>query len=398
MNNYLKILDIITNPNLNEEFLKQNILEKSEEEGDLKLAVLFRRYYGIYELIEKEEQIHPKDMITKIVQHKREARFKDDKYWSIWKEGGYFFGFVEGFFHAQEGKNQLCKIVGRSLEEDFLLTQTRKNELKRKFGVEFQIEYFKNPDIFAFRFKNLEEFRVFLRINKIERMVGRKEGMQKGMHFNIYTAIIEIAGDEALKEIFKNGVINPETGQIDKKFFDSNLPLTKNGLFAVLSSFKGYGAKISKMVMNLVFDVKIIAVDRRVLRSALLLDLVKLTNAYTEKVKTKFDFKDEQKKQIIDKISSLSEKYALSKAEEVLNESFANSHFLSEADFLLFMYNGGDNWNFKQQIEELDKKEDICRVGKCCFDETGVCKLRRKFEYKEYGEEKSQISVLRYTD
>ena len=397
-NSSFQVLDIISNPNLNEDFLKQTILEKEDQDPELKLAVLFRRYYGVYPLNENEENLEPSKLISHIVKYKRRKKFTEDRYWSIWKEEGYFFGFVEGFFHAQEGKNQLCKIRGRRLDEDFLLTPTRRNNITRKFNIINQIDYFKNPDIFVYRFQTLEEFRVFLRINKIERMVGRREGMQKGMHYNIYTAICEIAKDEALKEIFKNGVIDEETGKINNKFFDSNMPLTSNGLFSILSSFKGYGAKISKMVMNLVFDIKIVAVDRRVLRSSIILNLVNLSNTYISKVQNKFNLSN-NKKEIADKISALSEKYALSKTEEVLNTNLANSYFLSEADFLLFMYNGGDGWNFKDEMIKLDEKEEICRVGRCCFDEKGVCKLRRKFEYKEYDEsEASQVSVLRYVE
>jgi hypothetical protein len=396
MNNSLKILEILTNPNLKDDFLHKSVLEDKEEHYDLKLATLFRRYYGAYILKEEESTIEPNKMIEKIVKTKREKRFTEDKYWSIWKEDGYFLGFVEGFFHAQEGKNQLCKIKGRTLEEDFLLTTARIYDLRQKYNIKYQIDYFKNPDIFVSRFQNLEEFRVFLRINKIERMVGRKEGMVKGMHYNIYTAIYEISKDEALKEIFKKGVLNKETGEIDKKFFNSEIPLTKNGLFAILSSFNGYGAKISKMVMNLVFDVKIVAVDRRVLRSAIILNLVLLSDFYLNKVKMRFKLEGANLKEVADRVSSLSEKYALTRTEEELNEKFENSPFLSEADFLLFMYNGGDGWNILEELAKIDSQQEICRVGKCCFDETGVCRLRRKFEYKEHSKEPSKISVLRY--
>ena len=394
MNNSLKVLEVLTNPNLDEEFLKASVLQ-SDEHFNQKLAVLFRRYYGVYTLNKKEATIEPDVMIKKIVQHKREKRFEEDKYWSIWKEEGHFFGFIEGFFHAQEGKNQLCKVRGRKLNEDFLLTKSRQSELKLKFGIENQVQYFKNPDVFAFRFRTLEEFRVFLRINKIERMVGRREGMVKGMHYNIYEAGIAVAKDEALKQIFKEGVLNKETGEIEKKFFDSELKLTKNGLYAVLASFKGYGPKIAKMVLNLVFDVPIVAVDRRVLRSALALKLVALQPAYFTKIKFRHGMEGASEKELIDKISSLSEKYALEKTEEVLNVSFSNSAFLSEADYLLFMYNGGDGWNFKEDIKKLEEKSPVCRVGKCCFDEAGVCLLRRKFEYKEYTGEEAKVAVLR---
>jgi hypothetical protein len=373
MNNLLKILEILTNPHLKEDDLQKNILAK-EEHFDVKLAVLFRRFYGVFKM-EEGECLEPIKIIEKAVLQKRLERFTQNKYWSIWKEEGYFLGFVEGFFHAQEGKNQLCKIRGQNLEDDLLLTPLRKSELKKKFGDISQIDYFKNPDIFVFRFRTLEEFRVFLRVNKIERMVGKKEGMQKGMHYNIYTAICEIAKDEFLKEIFKNGVINKETGKIDTKFFDSKNPITKNGLFAILASFKGYGPKISKMVMNLVFDVWLVAVDRRVLRSSLTLKMVDLGNDYITKISTKFDLKNP--KEIADKIASLSEKYALKKAEEVLNKELSNSPFLSEVDFLLFMYNGGDGWNLPPKPLE----DEVCGVGRCLRDENGICKLRKKVSY-----------------
>jgi hypothetical protein len=373
MNNLLKILEILTNPNLNEEDLRVNILKK-EDNLDVKLAVLFRRFYGVFKL-EDEFSTQPLEIISKIVQFKRRERFEKNKYWSIWKEEGFFFGFVEGFFHAQEGKNQLCKIRGQTIEEDILLTSNRKSEIKKKFGNISQLDYFKNPDIFVFRFRSLEEFRVFLRVNKIERMVGKREGMQKGMHFNIYVAICEIAKDEFLKEVFKNGVLNKDTGKIDAKFFDSKNCITKNGLYAILSSFKGYGPKISKMVMNLVFEVGIVAVDRRVLRSALVLKMVQLKEDYLEKIAKKFNLQNFD--DIAYKTSSLSEKYALKTTEDILNRELYSSPFLLEADFLLFTYNGGEGWNFNK--ESFD--DDVCKVGRCLLDEEGVCKLRKKFQY-----------------
>jgi hypothetical protein len=391
MNNYLQILNILTNINCNEDQLRQIIFDDdAQEEHELKFAILFRRYYGVYKMTTEEEIINPKEMIIKIVQFKRDERFAKNKYWSIWKENGYFFGFIEGFFHAQEGKNQLCKILGRKIEEDFLLNNLRRKEIQKKFNITDQIDYFKNPDIFVFRFKNLEEFRVFLRINKIQRMVAKKEGTQKGMHFNIYNAVLEISQDESLKAIFQDGILNKKTGELEKQFFESDTFLTTNGLLAILSSFKGYGAKISKMVMNLVFDIKIIAVDRRVLKSSITLNLIDLSN-YIQKIKNKFQLHNNNKKEIATKISSISDQSILNEADKMLNIKFSKSLFLSEIDFLLFMYNGGDNWNISQET-----KKEICEVGNCLLDEFGVCKLRKKIEYQEYKGENSEIEVFRY--
>lgn len=384
MNNSLKILDIITNKNLDEDYLKLSILQNPAEHFAPKIAVLFRRYYGLYNLTtEDENENNPDILIKKIVKHKREKRFTENKYWSIWKEEGRFFGFIEGFFHAQEGKNQLCKIVGRKIDEDFLILKHEQRNLKETFNIENQIDYFKYPEVFAERFKTQEDLRVFLRINKIQRMVARRENA-KGMHYNIFSAAIEIAKDYNLKNIFKHGING------DVKFFESKNKLEAEGLRLILSSFSGYGPKITKMVMNLVFDVPIVAVDRRVLKSAILLNLVQLNNVYIEKIKTKYGLENANFKQVTDKISSLSEKYPLTKTEEELNIMFHSSPFVSEADYLLFMYNGGDNWNFAEE------ESDVCKVGKCMFDEKGICKLRKKVEYEESFEMPSQVAVLRY--
>ena len=225
---------------------------------------------------------------------------------------------------------------------------------------------------------------MFLRINKIQRMVARTENT-KGMHHNIFMAGTEIAKDYNLKNLFKHGVHS------DIRFFESKNKLDAEGLKLILSSFSGYGPKIAKMVMNLVFDVSIVAVDRRVLKSAICLNLVQLAPAYIQKVKEKHLLHNASFKEVADKISSLSESYALKKTEEELNLMFSHSHFISEADYLLFIYNGGDNWNFNTE----EKGEEICRVGKCCFDKDGVCKLRKKVEYAEH-EAPSQVAVLRY--
>ena len=392
MNKTLRIFEILTKPNLLEEVLKEEILESDFEQHEVKLAVLFRRYYGNYSLSTEEEELPLEAMIQKIVKTKRKERFEKDKYWSIWKEDGLFFGFMEGFFHAQEGKNQLCKIRGKKIDNDFLIDKTRQWNLKNEFGIESQSDYFKSPDIFAFRFQTLEEFRVFLRIHKIERMVPKSIDVPKGMHLNIYQSAIAISKDTKLKKIFREGLVNSENGEIDKSFFDISAKLTKTGLYTILSSFRGYGPKISKMVMNLVFDVPIIAVDRRVLRSAIMLSLVELKDEYYEKIKNKFEMQSAGKKELADKISAISDLYALSNTETVLNEMFANSAFLSEADYLLFMYNGGDGWNFHEDVKKLDAAGEMCRLGKCCFDETGACLLRRKVEY---AENKSGGNVLR---
>lgn len=386
MNNSLKILDILTNKNLDEAFLRQTILENKTEDFSLKLAVLFRRYYGVYVLSEEEEIEEPEKIIKKIVSIKRTERFTQNKYWSIWKEEGRFFGFMEGFFHAQEGKNQLCKIRGRTIEDDFLITKHKQRHLKQTFQINNQIDYFKHPEVFAERFETQEDLRVFLRINKIQRMVARRENA-KGMHHNIFLAGSEIAKDYNLKNLFKHGIHN------EVKFFESTNKLDPEGLKLILSSFSGYGPKITKMVMNLVFDVFIVAVDRRVLKSAILLNLVQLAPAYINKIKEKFNLQNANEKEVADKISSLSEKYPLTKTEKELNFMLAGSYFISEADYLLFMYNGGDNWNFEKTIKE----DEICGVGKCCFDENGICKLRKKLEYEDNSDNPSSVSVLRYS-
>lgn len=391
MNKDLKVLDILTNKNFIEDILKKHYLEEEHEDCELKLAVLFRRYYGVYNEDFNEKLLPPSQIIKNIIQFKRLERFTQNKYWSIWREEGLFFGFIEGFFHAQEGKNQLCKIKGRKIEEDFLLPNFRKLEIKKKFKIVDQIDYFKSPESFVFRFQDLEEFRIYLRVNKIDRMVARRENILKGMHFNIYKSVLEISKNEDLKQIFEGGLINPETGKIDKKFFDSEVALTQNGLYAVLSSFMGYGPKIAKMVMNLVFDVPIIAVDRRVLRSALMLSMFNLNAFYYDKIISKFNMQNCNKKQLIDKVSSLSERSILMKAENKLNTMFKNSYFLAEVDYLLFTYNGGEGWNL-----EYSKEENLCRVGRCCFDEFGTCMLRKKVEFKDNAEEKTTIKTFRY--
>lgn len=395
LNETLQILDILTNKNLLEEGLKIEYLENANVSPNIKLAILFRRYYGIYFIQDDEAWETPENLIRNIVTHKRKERFKKDKYWSIWKEEGYFFGFIEGFFHAQEGKNQLCKIRGRSISEDFLLPRFRQEILSHKFKIENQIDYFKTPAVFIERFETLEEFRLFLRVNKINRMVAKHANTNKGMHLNIYSSIKRIASDEALIEIFNEGVTNETALQIEKTLFQRNSPLTKKGLYAILSSFRGYGPKIAKMVMNLVFDIGIIAVDRRVLRSSIMLSLYELSPHYINKIVKKYNIQEDNKKEIAHKISSLSEKYSLLKTEEALNDIFQTSPFLSEADYLLFMYNGGEGWNFNFEAQELHGKGDMCRVGKCCFDKDGICLLRKKVQYKEYAE-KSIVKVLRY--
>lgn len=393
MNNSLKILDILTNKNLVDEFLRKEVLESKIENPEVKLAVLFRRYYGTFTLIDKEN-LEPEQIIKKIIYFQRQKRFGEDKYWSIWREDGFFFGFIEGFFHAQEGKNQLCKIKGKPIRDDFLIPNFRKTDIMKKYKIENQIDYFKNPDVFVFRFETLEEFRVFLRVNKIERMVGKLANTKRGMHFNIYDSVNRVAKSEDLKQIFAEGVMN-EAGEIDRYLFESKTRITKNGIHAILGSFMGYGPKLVKMVMNLVFDIPIIAVDRRILRSAVMLSMVNLKEDYVARIKSKFEIEHSEMEKIAHKISSLSEKYALGKAEDRLNQTFLHSPFLSEADYLLFMYNGGAGWNFHENMKKLDAKGEMCRLGKCCYDDTGVCRLRRKVEYQEHSSSPSSVQILR---
>ena len=213
---------------------------------------LFRKHYAYPQQIEITETM---------VWEARRYRFEQNTYWSIWKSYGVFFAFVVGFFHRQDGTNQLYKIP----DEDKTIFQSPK-KLRSAFDSE-------------------KDFAQYLSSYNIKRMVNQN------------AAHILAACDRIIDNY--NGCV-PQT-------------------LEELLQFRGYGRKIANMFLNVAFDKPRIAVDIRVFRAAVRLGL--LSNNFTER-------------------SSLSDADKL-QIENSLHRIFANSFFLIEMDYLLFMEGGG---------------------------------------------------------
>ncbi len=194
------------------------------------------------------------------VKNCRNHRFAGDNYWKIWKEYGEFFGFIEGFFHVMDGTNQLYKIP----EKERQIFQSSGNLLKNFQNCAQLLEYFLENGIK--RLASIHANRIFLASSRIE---------------------------------------NDFHGCVPKDF-------------ETLLTFDGYGRKIANMVMNFVFDIPRIAIDVRVFRSAVNLELVPASFADMGKFP----------------------KYRLL-AEEILHQKFAKSIFLIEMDYLLFSHGEG---------------------------------------------------------
>lgn len=169
------------------------------------MSDLFCKYYHFCGAVTKE-----------VVLQKRSARFELDPYWKIWKEYGKCFAFLEGFFHKQNGQNQLDKIP----ESDKM--------------------FFTDPAILLRTFETSDKLAIYFQRHGIRRMV------------NVISEEIILACNKLVAE------------------FNNNVPRTRHELMM----FSGYGRKIANMLLNCAFDQPTIAIDVRVYRSALALGLL----------------------------------------------------------------------------------------------------------------------------
>ncbi len=148
---------------------------------------------------------------------------------------------------------------------------------------ESERQIFTSPSLILSNFSSGDDLAKYLKSNKILRMVNQSAK-------NIYTASQILLPQNKI----------PKPNSIDD-----------------LMKFSGYGRKIANMTMNLVFDIPRIAIDVRVFRAAITLGL--LPESLSQNLKS-------------DKNKLL--------AENILHQTFQNSIFLIEMDYLLFCEGG----------------------------------------------------------
>ncbi|MFT4968168.1 MAG: endonuclease III [Candidatus Deianiraeaceae bacterium] len=153
------------------------------------------------------------DISDQDVRNARSERFANDEYWAIWRQYGNVVGFIEAFFHKQNGFNMLPRIFSKYPDE---------------------IPTFQNCEEFLKRFKDDKVLVVLFEDCGITRM-------RHTIAETIWNAVFKLQNEYG-------GVVPQKRWQ--------------------LLNFNGFGRKIANMLMNLTFDLPEIGIDVRVFRAA----------------------------------------------------------------------------------------------------------------------------------
>jgi endonuclease III len=199
--------------------------------------VLFERHYNrLYQNAE-------------CIKKAREARFKRDFYWQIWKSHTPFFGIIEGVFHRSNGFNVLTQIP------------TTEQEI------------FTAPQLLLDRFKTPQDLSTFFE------EIYRQNLIKNGKTSPQTAAIMRFRNQNA-------DFIIKLSKEILTQYDGSPLNMLEKCPEQTRQNFinlAGYNRKIANMVLNCVFDCPEIAIDVRVFRACEQLGLIppqkfKITN------------------------------------------------------------------------------------------------------------------------